>query len=106
MHCALGIMQCQQYSIKSKKAIKLYQEAKSAQYPSDKIALLNQAIAKEPQFTEAYWELSRIYIALDTIEAAIGTLEIANQLNTPMVPGPFLEVNWDSRVARPTSPIA
>ena len=85
LHSALGIMHGQQYSIKSKKAIKLYQEAKGAQYPSDKIALLNQAIAKEPLFTEAYWELSRIYIALDTIEAAISTLESANQLNTPMV---------------------
>ena len=87
--CALCIINidahCQQYSTKSKKAIKFYQESKGAQYPSDKIALLNLAIGKEPLFTEAYWELSRIYVALDTIDAAIATLETAANLATPMV---------------------
>ena len=84
LHCALGMMHCQQYSIKSKKAIKLYQEAKGAQYPSDKIALLNLAIDKEPQFVEAYWELSKIYQILDSTNAAIEALQSADQLQLAM----------------------
>lgn len=85
LHCALGSMHCQQYSIKSKKAIKLYQEAKGAQYPSDKIALLNLAIDKEPLFVEAYWELSKIYQLLDSTDAAISTLQTADQQPTAML---------------------
>ena len=84
LHCALGMMHCQQYSIKSKKAIKLYQEAKGAQYPSDNIALLNLAIDKEPQFVEAYWELSKIYQILDSTNAAIEALQSADQLQLAM----------------------
>ncbi|MBR4153938.1 MAG: hypothetical protein IKT96_01155, partial [Paludibacteraceae bacterium] len=85
LHCALGSVHCQQYSIKSKKAIKLYQEAKGAQYPSDKIALLNLAIDKEPLFVEAYWELSKIYQLLDSTDAAISTLQTADQQPTAML---------------------
>ena len=85
LHCALGSVHCQQYSIKSKKAIKLYQEAKEAQYPSDKIALLNLAIDKEPLFVEAYWELSKIYQLLDSTDAAISTLQTADQQPTAML---------------------
>ena len=85
LHCALGSVHCQQYSIKSKKAIKLYQEAKGAQYPSDKIALLNLAIDKEPLFVEAYWELSKIYQLLDSTDAAILTLQVADQQPTAML---------------------
>ena len=85
LHCALGSVHCQQYSIKSKKAIKLYQEAKGAQYPSDKIALLNLAIDKEPLFVEAYWELSKIYQLLDSTNAAILTLQAADQQPTAML---------------------
>ena len=85
LHCALGSVHCQQYSIKSKKAIKLYQEAKGAQYPSDKIALLNLAIDKEPLFVEAYWELSKIYQLLDSTDAAILTLQAADQQPTAML---------------------
>ena len=84
LHCALGMMHCQQYSIKSKKAIKLYQEAKGAQYPSDKIALLNLAIDKEPLFVEAYWELSKIYQILDSTNAAIESLQSADKLQLAM----------------------
>ena len=85
LHCALGSVHCQQYSIKSKKAIKLYQEAKGAQYPSEKIALLNLAIDKEPLFVEAYWELSKIYQLLDSTDAAILTLHAADQQPTAML---------------------
>ena len=85
LHYALGSVHCQQYSIKSKKAIKLYQEAKGAQYPSDKIALLNLAIDKEPLFVEAYWELSKIYQLLDSTNAAILTLQAADQQPTAML---------------------
>ena len=85
LHYALGSVHCQQYSIKSKKAIKLYQEAKGAQYPSDKIALLNLAIDKEPLFVEAYWELSKIYQLLDSTDAAISTLQTADQQPTAML---------------------
>ena len=85
LHCALGTVHSQQYSIKSKKAIKLYQEAKGAQYPSDKIALLNLAIDKEPLFVEAYWELSKIYQLLDSTDAAILTLQVADQQPTAML---------------------
>ena len=84
LHCALCIVHCQQYTIKSKKAIKLYQEAKGAQYPSDKIDLLNQALDKEPLFVEAYWELSKIYTLLDSTEAAINALLTADGLNIAM----------------------
>ena len=88
LFCALSISyfnaNAQQYTIKSKKAIKLYQEAKSAQYTSDKINLLQQALNKEPNFTEAYWELSNIYTLLDTAEAAINTLLTADGLQIAM----------------------
>ena len=88
LFCALSITyfnaKAQQYTIKSKKAIKLYQEAKSAQYPSDKINLLNQALSKEPNFVEAYWELSKIYTILDTTEAAINALLTADDLQIAM----------------------
>lgn len=84
LHCALCIVHCQQYSIKSKKAIKFYQEAKGAQYPSDKIALLNLAIDKEPLFVEAYWELSKIYQILDSTNAAIESLQSADKLQLAM----------------------
>ena len=84
LHCALCIVHCQQYSIKSKKAIKFYQEAKGAQYPSDKIALLNLAIDKEPLFVEAYWELSKIYQILDSTNAAIESLQFADKLQLAM----------------------
>ncbi len=87
VHCALCIVNsvyCQQYSIKSKRAIKLYQEAKGSQYPSDKINLLNQAIDKEPNFIEAYWELSKIYTLIDSTNAAITSLKIADDLQLAM----------------------
>ena len=87
MHCALCIVNythSQEYTIKSKKAIKLYQEAKSAQYPYDKINLLNQALKKEPNFIEAYWELSKIYTLIDSTKAAINTLLTADQLQIAM----------------------
>ncbi len=87
VHCALCIVNsahCQQYTIKSKRAIKLYQEAKGAQYPSDKIALLNQAIDKEPLFVEAYWELSKIFILMDSTDAAIKSLQTADTLHLAM----------------------
>ena len=87
VHCAFCIVNythSQEYTIKSKKAIKLYQEAKNAQYPSDKIALLNLALDKEPNFIEAYWELSKIYSLLDSTNAAIETLKIADQLQLAM----------------------
>ncbi len=87
MHCAMCIINythCQQYTIKTKKAIKLYQESKGAQYPSDKIALLNLAIEKEPHFVEAYWELSKIYLLLDSTNAAIEALKTADQLHLAM----------------------
>ena len=84
LHCALCIVHCQQYTIKSKKAIKLYQEAKNAQYPSDKINLLNQALNKEPNFVEAYWELSKIFILIDSTDAAIKTLQTADKLQIAM----------------------
>ena len=84
LHCALCIVNSQQYTIKSKKAIKLYQEAKGAQYPSDKIKLLNQALNKEPNFVEAYWELSKIYTILDSTEAAINALLTADGLQLAM----------------------
>ena len=87
MHCALCILNythSQEYTIKSKRAIKLYQEAKSTQYPSDKISLLNLAIEKEPLFVEAYWELSKIYQHLDSTDAAIRVLQTADQLSTAM----------------------
>ena len=77
-------MHAQEYTIKSKKAIKLYQEAKNTQYPSDKIKLLNQALNKEPRFVEAYWELSRIYTLLDSTDAAIKTLQTAETSETAM----------------------
>ena len=82
--CSLGIAHSQQYSIKSKRAIKFYQESKGAQYPSDKIALLNLAIDKEPLFVEAYWELSKIYLLLDSTDAAIKALKTADQLQLAM----------------------
>ena len=84
LNCAFCIVHCQQYTIKSKKAIKLYQEAKGAQYPSDKINLLNQALNKEPNFVEAYWELSKIYTLLDSTEAAINALLTADELQLAM----------------------
>ena len=87
VHCALCIVNythSQEYTIKSKKAIKLYQEAKSAQYPYDKINLLNQALKKEPNFIEAYWELSKIYTLIDSTKAAINTLLTADQLQIAM----------------------
>ena len=84
LHCALCIVHCQQYTIKSKKAIKLYQEAKNTQYPSDKINLLNQALNKEPNFVEAYWELSKIFILIDSTDAAIKTLQTADKLQIAM----------------------
>ena len=84
LHCAFCIVHSQQYSIKSKRAIKFYQESKGAQYPSDKIALLNLAIDKEPLFVEAYWELSKIYLLLDSTDAAIKALKTADQLQLAM----------------------
>jgi outer membrane protein OmpA-like peptidoglycan-associated protein len=82
--CSLGIAHSQQYSIKSKRAIKYFQESKGAQFPSDKIALLNLAIDKEPNFVEAYWELSKIYLLLDSTDAAIAALNLADQLHLAM----------------------
>ncbi len=84
LHCALCIVHSQEYTIKSKKAIKLYQESKSVQYPSDKIILLNQALNKEPNFIEAYWELSKIYLTLDSTDAAIKALQTADALHLAM----------------------
>ena len=84
LYCAFSVAQSQQYSIKSKRAIKYFQESKGAQYPSDKIALLNLAIDKEPRFVEAYWELSKIYLLLDTTEAAIIALKTADELQLAM----------------------
>lgn len=84
LHCVISLAFCQQYSIKSKRAIKFYQEAKGAQYPSDKINLLNLAIDKEPNFVEAYWELSKIFILMDSINGAINILQTADQLNIAM----------------------
>ena len=47
--------------------------------------MLNLAIDKEPLFVEAYWELSKIYQLLDSTDAAILTLQAADQQPTAML---------------------
>lgn len=71
----------QEYSTKSKSAIKLYQSAKISVTTDEKISLLEKAIAKDRKFEEAYFELARTYINIDSFELAVLCLENIYELS-------------------------
>lgn len=71
----------QAYSIKSKKAIEYYRQARGAFVIENKISLLQKAIQKEKKFIEAYWLLSDTYTQIDSMQTAIGVLQTANNMN-------------------------
>ena len=70
------------YSVKNKKAIRYYQESENfyirRQY-GQAIQLLEQAIDKAPEFTEAHIRLGAIYRAVGQYEKALQHLEQADQ---------------------------
>lgn len=80
----VAVLSCaaaQEYSTKSKAAIKLYQNAKMTVTTGEKISLLEKAIAKDKKFEEAYFELARTYINLDSFELSVALLEKIYELN-------------------------
>ncbi len=72
----VNICFAQEYSVKSKKAIKLYEEARMTNNEDDRIALLERAIATKKQFVEAYWDLATIYSYKNNANQAIQILEL------------------------------
>lgn len=71
----------QAYSVKSKKAIEYYRQARGAFIIENKISLLQKAIQKEKKFIEAYWLLAETYESIDSLNYAITVLQSADNLN-------------------------
>ncbi len=65
----------QYYSTRSRKAIKLYEEAQWTNSPNRREDLLLKAIDKDDEFVEAYVLLARTYAMQDSMPKAIRTLE-------------------------------
>ncbi|HEY3372473.1 MAG TPA: OmpA family protein [Prolixibacteraceae bacterium] len=74
----------QSYSTSNKKAIKLFEQAKLASnnslYPKS-LQLLQQAIALDPNFLEAYLLNSDMYQEMDSVSLQIQSLEAAIRIN-------------------------
>ena len=72
-----------EYSVKNKKAIRFYQESENyfirRQY-GQAINLLEQAVAKAPEFSEAHIRLGTIYRALGEYDKALMHLERASEV--------------------------
>lgn len=77
--CAIGLS-AQQYSTRSKAAIKLYQQAGIARSWDEKLDLLNRAIQKDKMFSEAYYQLANAQANIDSFPAAVRTLETLYEL--------------------------
>lgn len=71
----------QGFTTKSKKAIEYYNLSKQAFTKSEKIEHLNNAIKKDKNFVEAYWELSAVYLGMDDVDKAIEILEQLKNMN-------------------------
>lgn len=71
----------QGFSTKSKKAIEEYNLSKRAFTRSEKIEHLNNAIKKDKNFVEAYWELSALYLGMDENDKATNILELLESMN-------------------------
>lgn len=73
----------QDYSVRNKKAIRFYQESENyfirRQY-GQAIRLLEQAVDKAPEFTEAHIRLGTIYRAVGQFDKALQHLETAGRL--------------------------
>ena len=79
----------QNYSTNDKKAIKLFEQAKQASNNnlfSKSLQLLDQAIALDPSFLEAYLLNSDIYQEIDSVALQIKSLEAAMTINTSKYP--------------------
>ena len=84
-----GICFGQSYSTHNKKAIKLFEEAKLASNNSlysKSLQLLDEAIALDATFLEAYLLNSDIYQELDSVPLQIKSLEAAIRINTSKYP--------------------
>ena len=84
-----GICFGQSYSTNNKKAIKLFEEAKLASNNSlysKSLQLLDEAIALDATFLEAYLLNSDIYQELDSVPLQIKSLEAAIRINTSKYP--------------------
>jgi OOP family OmpA-OmpF porin len=76
-----------QLSTKSKKAIELYTEADNYRVRGqfmEAIELLNQAIAKDEEFVEAYYRLGLVYLNMKQYPLAIGKFEKGLSLTTEL----------------------
>ncbi len=63
------------YSTKSRKAIKLYEEARWTNSPAERESLLLGAIKKDKNFLEAYQLLAKTYAMQDSVDKAINILK-------------------------------
>lgn len=68
-------LSAQQYSTKSKSAIKLYQQAGIARSWDEKLDLLSRAIQKDKMFSEAYYQMANALTGIDSFQTAVTTLE-------------------------------
>ncbi len=73
---SINICTAQEYSVKSKKAIKLYELARMTSNSDERIALLEKAISTKKQFVEAYWDLAAIYSYNNNANQAIELLKL------------------------------
>ncbi|OFX62185.1 MAG: hypothetical protein A2066_07125 [Bacteroidetes bacterium GWB2_41_8] len=79
----------QSYSTNNKKAIKLFEQAKqaSANYLYGKsLAMLDDALALDPDFLEVYLMKSDIYQEMDSVSLQIKSLESAIRINPTLFP--------------------
>lgn len=79
----------QGYSTRDKKAIKLFEQAKLSSNDnlySKSLKLLDEAIALDPTFLEAYLLNSDIYQEIDSVSLQIKSLEAALHINTSKYP--------------------
>lgn len=79
------------YSVKNKKAIRLFQESENfyirRQY-GQAVNLLQQAVEKAPEFTEAHLRLGTIYRATGRYDKALHHLEQADKVSGGSEPNP------------------
>lgn len=70
----------QVYDTKSKAAIKFFQQAGMAMTTSEKVELLQKAIAKDKMFSQAYFQLALTYLNSGKFELMVSTMETIYEL--------------------------
>ena len=67
----------------NRKALQYYQQAQATLYADQRIRLFEKAIAKDKDFTSAYWALSQEWLRCDSTECALAVLQRIDRPDAP-----------------------